>query len=219
MNRSVFDPGFEQLPRVLPVFPLPGALLLPGARLPLNIFEPRYLAMVRDALSGERLIGMVQPREPAYDAGAAPIYCTGCAGRITAFGETDDGRYLITLSGLIRFDVVRELPPIAGGYRRAVVEYGRYRRDLEEDTAAIDRARLLRALAPYLEGAGVETNWEAIEEAGDEMLVNTLAMLCPFDAREKQALLEALTLEERVATMTAILEMSAHAAEIDGPLH
>ena len=112
MSVGAFRPDFEELPRVVPIFPLPGVLLLPGGRLPLNIFEPRYLAMVRDALAGDRAIGMIQPREAAADVGAAKVYETGCLGRITAFSETDDGRYLITLTGLIRFDVTRELPPL-----------------------------------------------------------------------------------------------------------
>ena len=108
MSEGAFRPGFEDLPRVVPLFPLPGVLLLPGGRLPLNIFEPRYLAMVRDALAGERAIGMIQPCEEVDDVGAAKVYETGCLGRITAFSETDDGRYLITLTGLIRFDVLRD---------------------------------------------------------------------------------------------------------------
>ena len=218
MNRSVFDPGFEGLPQVLPIFPLPGILLLPGGRLPLNIFEPRYVAMVRDALSGERLIGMIQPNEPAEDVGAAPVYGTGCAGRITAFSETDDGRYLITLTGLIRFDVARELPALSG-YRRVMPDFARFRGDLADDPAQIDREAFLDALGTYLEAAGIEGDWKAIEETDDEPLVTSLAMICPFAAPEKQALLEAMSLPERVETMTAIMEMAVHERDADGPHH
>ncbi len=236
MSGGVFRPGFEDLPRVVPIFPLPGVLLLPGGRLPLNIFEPRYLAMVRDALAGDRAIGMIQPREEAADVGAATVYETGCLGRITAFSETDDGRFLITLTGLIRFDVARELPPMAG-YRRVTAGYDRFRCDLEdgpEDDAAdgaegadgadgaegaIDRARLLETLGFYFEAQGIEGDWKAIEETGDAALVTALAMLCPFAAPEKQALLEAMSLPERASAMTAIMEMSVHEPGGTGPTH
>ena len=209
MTRGAFRPDFDDLPRVVPIFPLPGVLLLPGGRLPLNIFEPRYLAMVRDALSGERTIGMIQPCAEAPDVGAARVYETGCAGRITAFSETDDGRYLITLTGVIRFDVERELPPIEG-YRRVVADYGRFRGDLEEEASEIDRERFLETLGCYFEANGIEGDWKAIEEAGDAALVTSLAMICPFAAPEKQALLEAMSLPERARTMTAIMEMAVH---------
>ena len=218
MSRAVFDPQFETLPPVVPIFPLPGALLLPGGRLPLNIFEPRYVAMVRDALGGERLIGMIQPSEAGPDIGAAKVYDTGCAGRITAFSETEDGRYLITLTGLIRFDVQKELP-LLNGYRRVVPDFARFSRDLEADTAEIDRDRFLKTLGGYLTAAGIEGDWEAIEEAESESLITSLAMICPFGPPEKQALLEAMTLPDRVETMTAIMEMAMHAQEGEGPHH
>ncbi len=209
MTRLPFDPVYDQLPAALPVFPLPGVLLLPGGRLPLNIFEPRYLDMVRDALAGPRMIGMIQPSEEVDDVGAAPLYGTGCAGRVVAFSETEDGRYLITLAGLIRFEVARELDP-RGGYRRVEPDFAPYRGDLEGDSGSIDRARLLEALRGYLEAAGIEGDWGAIEGSEDEALVASLAMACPFDPREKQALLEARTLPERAETMTTILRMAAH---------
>ena len=209
MTGGAFQPAFDDLPRVVPIFPLPGVLLLPGGCLPLNIFEPRYLAMVRDALSGERTIGMIQPCAEAPDVGAARVYETGCAGRITAFSETDDGRYLITLTGAIRFDVERELPPIEG-YRRVVADYGRFRSDLEEEASEIDRERFLETLGCYFEANGIEGDWKAIEEAGDAALVTSMAMICPFAAPEKQALLEAMSLPERARTMTAIMEMAVH---------
>ena len=211
MTRSVFDPVFAELPRILPIFPLPGALLLPGGRLPLNIFEPRYLAMVRDAVAGARLIGMIQPRETAADVGAAEIYDTGCVGRITAFDETDDGRYLITLAGLVRFDVEDELS-LENGYRRVVPDYRRFAADLGQDPSRINRAHLLETLETYFAATGIESDWEAIEATADEPLVTSLAMACPFAAPEKQALLESMTLRERVEAMTAIMEMTSHAA-------
>ncbi len=216
MTRGAFQPDGDDLPRVVPIFPLPGVLLLPGGCLPLNIFEPRYLAMVRDAISGERTIGMIQPCAEAPDVGAARVYETGCAGRITAFSETDDGRYLITLTGVIRFDVERELPPIEG-YRRVVADYGRFRGDLEADGGDIDRERLLETLGCYFEANGIEGDWKAIEETGDAALVTSLAMICPFAAPEKQALLEAMSLPERARAMTAIMEMAVH--EPSGATH
>ncbi len=226
MNRSPIRPDFEGLPQVVPIFPLPGVLLLPGGRLPLNVFEPRYLAMVRDAVAGEGGIGMIQPRYEAADVGAAEVYETGCLGRITAFSETDDGRYLITLTGLIRFEVARELPPLAG-YRRVTASYHRFRRDLESDpedcadgeTGTIDRTRLMETLGTYFEAQGIESDWDAIEEAGDAALVTSLAMLCPFAAPEKQALLEVMSLPERASTMTAIMEMAIHEPGGTGPAH
>lgn len=223
MSRAALRPDLEALPRVVPIFPLPGVLLLPDGQLPLNIFEPRYLAMVRDALAGERAIGMIQPCEDAVDVGAAKVYETGCLGRITAFSETEDGRYLITLTGLIRFDVVRELPPLEG-YRRVAVDYGRFRHDLAGGSGgglagAIDRTRFLETLGFYFEAHGIEGDWKAIRETADAALVTSLAMLCPFAAPEKQALLEAMNLPERASTMTAIMEMSAHEPSSAGPVH
>jgi len=207
MSRSPFDPRFEALPAVLPIFPLPGALLLPSGRLPLNIFEPRYLNMVRDALAGPRLIGMVQPSKDSDEPGGAEVFQTGCAGRIVAFQETEDGRYLITLAGLIRFDIARELP-LEEGYRRVVPDFARFRDDLSEESEDIDREGLLEALRAYFEKTGLEGDWAAVEKAGAETLVTSLAMACPFDPPEKQALLEAKTLAERAETLIAILRMS-----------
>ncbi len=210
MSRSSFDPAFDELPASLPIFPLPGVLLLPGGRLPLNVFEPRYLAMVEDALRSARLVGMVQPNEEADgDVGALPVYGTGCAGRITAFQETDDGRYLITLTGLIRFDIQEELTTLRG-YRSVQADWSRYRADLEaEDPPGIDRARMLEALRAYFDATGIAGDWDAIDETPNEKLITSIAMICPFEAAEKQALLEAPTLGERAEAMTAILEMAA----------
>jgi Lon protease-like protein len=218
MTRSVFDPEFDELPKVVSVFPLEGALLLPGGRLPLRIFETRYLNMVEDALAGERLIGMVQPCEESEEQGSVKVYRTGCAGRITAFNETDEGHYLITLTGLIRFMIDDELPP-QRGYRRVVPCFECFRADLDEDNGRIDRIDLLDALSVYFESNDIEGDWAAIEETADEKLVTSLAMICPFKPPEKQALLEAATLPERAATMTTILRMSVHERDADAPRH
>ena len=218
MNRAVFDHDFADLPRILPIFPLPSVLLLPGGQLPLNVFEPRYLALVRDALASDRLIGMIQPCESAADVGAAKVYGTGCAGRITAFSETPDGRYVITLTGVIRFDCKGELPKI-DGYRRVISDYSRFRGDLAEDDSAIDRDRLLAALRPYFDATGIEVDWAAIKESGDEPLVTSLAMICPFEGAEKQVLLESMTLRERVEALTAIIQLATYRAPGDGAPH
>jgi uncharacterized protein len=204
----------DQLPETLPIFPLPGVLLLPRGKLPLRIFEPRYLAMTNDAIAGERLIGMIQPTDPAASlAGAPAVYRTGCAGRITAFSETDDGHSLITLTGVARFDVGDELPP-RQGYRRVRAEWSRYAADLEEDDSALpDRDRLLTMLKSYFKLHGLSADWDAIRQTPDERLVTSLAMICPFEPSEKQALLEAPNLAERARLMTAIIEM----AVLNGP--
>lgn len=211
MGRSVFDPLYEALPADLPVFPLPGALLLPGGRLPLNIFEPRYLAMIDAALKGGRLIGMVQPQaDESAETGSRPLYGVGCVGRIVAFSEADDGRYIVTLAGLIRFRVAEELPLDAGGFRRVRPDFRPYARDLAEDEGIVDREGLLAALRDYFERFGLKTDWAAIEKAPNERLVTSLAMLCPFEPSEKQALLEASTLTLRAEAMTTILRLAVH---------
>ncbi len=212
MSRGPFDPAFNELPASLPIFPLSGVLLLPGGRLPLNIFEPRYLEMFDDALAGERLIGMIQPTESERSGDPPPAtYRTGCAGRISAFSETDDGRYLVTLTGLIRFDVAEELPAV-GSYRRVRPDYGRFPEDLECAAEGIEREPLLEALRLYFSAHSLESDWSAIEDADDEPLVTSLAMVCPLEPSEKQMLLEAGTLRERAETLRAILELSVHAA-------
>jgi len=208
MSRTAFDPAFEDLPRVLPIFPLGGVLLLPGGRLPLNIFEPRYLAMFDDALASHRLIGMIQPCEEGGGEAVPKVYETGCVGRIPSFTEPDDGRYLVPLSGLIRFDVARELP--SGSYRQVEPDYARFEKDMEEDCSAINRDHLMKVLGAYFEANAIEGDWEAIEQTGDERLVTSLAMICPMGAPEKQAMLESMTLTERAEALTAIMEMATH---------
>jgi uncharacterized protein len=208
MSPNPFDPTFDQLPEIVPIFPLTGVLLLPRGKLPLNVFEPRYLAMTEDALSGNRMIGIIQPSDPLSRASVPPVYPIGCAGRITSFSETDDGRYLITLTGVCRFETVRELP-IVRGYRRVDVSWERFAADLDEPGPALfDRARLVEGLRTYFKIQGISANWDAVESTPDERLVTSLAMICPFEPSEKQALLECGSLSERASMMIAIIEMS-----------
>jgi uncharacterized protein len=200
--------GGAPLPAILPIFPLAGVLLLPRGRLPLNIFEPRYLAMTRDALAGERLIGMVQPSDPTASGSNPPVYPTGCAGRITSFTETEDGRFLITLTGISRFRIREELP-LLEGYRRVVPDWDAFTRDLgNEEEPGFDRERLLRGLKGYFQQHQISADWDAITSVSGERLVISIAMICPFDPSEKQALLEAPDLAERARLLTAIVEMA-----------
>jgi hypothetical protein len=215
MTGSAFDPKLEDLPATLPIFPLNGVLLLPRGRLPLNIFEPRYLAMTRDAMGGERMIGMIQPSDPADAGQNPPVYRTGCAGRITSFSETDDGRFLITLTGIARF-IVRDELPLHRGYRRVQADWEVYRRDLEPDEGTIDRDRLLAALKAFFRVHGISADWDTIRQTPDERLVTSLAMICPFAPNEKQALLEAADLQERAEVMIALIEMAALDAPKEG---
>ncbi|MFT8245834.1 LON peptidase substrate-binding domain-containing protein [Roseomonas sp. BN140053] len=207
-----FHPRPDALPEEIGVFPLAGALLLPEGRLPLNIFEPRYLALVGDSLGRGRLLGMIQPDQAASEArgeGAAPaLYRVGCLGRVTSFSETEDGRLLITLLGVVRFRVAAELEGRAG-YRRVRADYAGFLDDLVPDrpAPAFDRAGLMAALRPYFRSRRIEVNWDAIEQVPDTMLVTTLAMVCPFDPREKQALLEAPDPEDRARVLLTLLQM------------
>ena len=204
----------NNLPAEFPVFPLSGALLLPGGKLPLNIFEKRYLRMVDDALSSGRVIGMIQPDDSRGETPSGPaLYRVGCLGRLSSFSETDDGRYLITLTGLIRFGVQVELE-VMRGYRRVRADLAKFELDLDRtERPPIDRDRLLASLRAYFEAHGFDANWEAIDEMPDAALVNTLAMVCPFEPPEKQALLEAQTEVERAETLLALLTMGAHGAD------
>ena len=202
------------LPEIIPIFPLTGVLLLPRGRLPLNIFEPRYLAMTKDALGGERLIGMVQPNDPqqADNRGSGPInppvYPVGCAGRITAFAETEDGRYVITLTGMSRFRIKQELP-LLSGYRRVVADWAPFTQDRETSAEpGFDRERFARALKGYFAQRQISADWEAIEKAPAEHLLTSIAMLCPFAPSEKQALLEAADIEQRAELLVALIEMA-----------
>ncbi len=206
------------LPGTLPIFPLPGALLLPHGSLPLNIFEPRYVAMIDDALAGARLIGMIQPDREAADVGTAHTYGIGCAGRITQLTETDDGRYLVSLAGVARFRIARELPGQDGGYRLVEPDFSGFAADLVEDKAVeVDRARLFTHLRAFFTGRGIDANWEAMEKADDAGLVTALAMVCPFSPAEKQALLEAANTTRRAETLIALLQMGGSDDDEDAP--
>lgn len=206
------------LPATIPVFPLPGALLLPRTRLPLNIFEPKYLAMLDDTLKSEhRLIGMVQPVDvPSGKTGKPRLHQIGCAGRLTAFQETDDGRYMITLSGVSRYRITEQLDGFAA-YLKADVDWGSFERDLgrREIDESFDRPAFLDVLRRYFETAQLTSDWDSLKEADEELLVNSLSMLCPFDPEEKQALLEAPTLETRRETLVTLMEFALRGGDDD----
>ncbi len=209
------QPRMDELPTEFPVFPLGGALLLPQGKLPLNIFEPRYLAMVEDALASGRVIGMVQPDESRPETPSGPaLYKIGCLGRLSSFSEAEDGRYLIALTGMIRFAISVELE-MQRGYRRVRADLSRFRSDLDGQPSAqeIDRESLTQALRTYFVARGFDANWDAINEMPDDALVDTLAMVCPFDPAEKQALLEAPKSADRASTLLTLLQMGAHSSD------
>ena len=197
------------LPDVIPVFPLPGALLLPRSRLPLHIFEPRYLTMLDDALkSDHRLIGMVQPLGSRED-GTPKLHSIGCVGRLISFSETEDRRYMITLLGVSRFRIREEQDGFTP-YRRCAVSWDGFGRDLgaAEHDERFDRDSFFRSLQRYFEAEELRTDWESLKEASDEMLINSLSMLCPFEPEDKQALLEAPSLETRRETLVTLIEFA-----------
>lgn len=202
----------SDLPRVIPVFPLAGVLLLPRGHLPLNVFEPRYLDMVRDAMAGERTIGVIQPRGSLRGKRPA-LYDVGCIGRISAFEETEDGRSLITLTGVSRFRVLDELT-VATAYRQVEVDYAPFSQDRTDSPTLAEplRSELLARLEIYLDDHGLRADWNAVRNAVDEMLVNAIAMLCPFDAVEKQALLEAPSVADRAQALITLMRFEDHAA-------
>jgi Lon protease-like protein len=211
------------LPAVIPVFPLIGVLLLPRTRLPLNIFEPRYLALVDAAMDGHRLIGMIQPRNAGDDMAKKPALSdTGCVGRIVEYSETEDGRYLITLAGIVRFRVVGERE-VDTPFRQVAADYEMYADDMTESAdAPIPRDRLLAALKPYLKEREMKTDWSSIEEAPAETLINALSMICPFEPRDKQALLEARDLKDRAEALITLIEIANATSPASGgrqPMH
>jgi len=223
MAGGIFDPEFDQLPMRIPIFPLPSALLLPGGQLPLNIFEPRYLAMVTHALATPtRLIGMVQPLDHhaggdianddiANDDGAdaAGLFETGCAGRLSFFQESDDGRFVIALNGVCRFHRLRqELDP--NGFLVADVDWQPFANDLRVDVSALDRDPLIKVMKRYFDMKGFETDWTQIENSDNHQLLATLSMICPFEVAEKQALLEADSMAKRADLLIAMMEMALH---------
>jgi len=208
---EAFSPSLGDLPREIPVFPLSGALLLPHGRLPLNVFEPRYKAMVEDALASGRMFGMIQPDPtlPATPNGPA-LYRVGCLGRLSSFSETEDNRMLISITGLVRFEVTAEVEG-RRGYRRVASNFTQFVDDLQEDPAsAPQRKAIVAALRAYFVTRGFDANWEAIDRMDDSELVVTLCMVCPFEPSEKQALLEASNPASRAGTLLALLQMGAH---------
>lgn len=208
-------PDPRALPEEIPIFPLTGALLLPGGRLPLNIFEPRYLAMTDAALGAGRWLGMVQPRDTTDQtvADGHPVFDIGCLGRIVSFQETDDARFLITLKGICRFQIERELA-LTDGFRRVRVRFDGFLDDLEpESLGPAARERLIEALKAYFARNGYEADWAALDQAADDALVASMAMACPFSASEKQALLEASDLRARARSLVAVLNMASHDTE------
>jgi Lon protease-like protein len=196
----------SDLPLPIPVFPLPGALLLPRAKLPLHIFEPRYLAMIEDVMkTPERLLGMIQPN------GGRGLHRIGCAGRLTAFSETEDGRYMITLTGISRFRLADEVEGFTP-YRKFNVSWDGFERDLGpvERDPDMDRGVLLALLERFFEDKGLSTDWDGIRDAEDELLINSLSMLCPFEPEDRQALLEAPELAQRRETLITLISYALH---------
>jgi hypothetical protein len=209
MSSNVSYRGPGDMPAVLPVFPLGGALLLPRGEMPLNIFEPRYLAMIDHALAGQRMIGMIQPDPDASGAQATPsLYRVGCAGRITQFAETGDGRYLVTLSGIARFRVAEELTTMTP-FRQIKAEWGDFATDFEPRAGedAVDRDAVVAALRAFSKANQVPVDWDSVKQAPNEALVNALSMMSPYGPREKQALLEAIDLKSRAEMLVAITEI------------
>jgi Lon protease-like protein len=220
MPINTIYPGPEALPDKIPVFPLPGALLLPRGQMPLNIFEPRYLAMIDDALrSGYRLIGMIQPdpMHPGPDQNKPNLFRVGCVGRITQFGESGDGRYLIQLTGVARFRIEQELD-VTTLYRQCMVTYQPFIDDFtaRKGEDEVDRKALLRALSSFLKANNLKADWEGIENAPNEALVNALAMMSPYDAAEKQAMLEAPDLKTRAEILVAVTEIELAKSKTPG---
>ncbi len=200
----------SNLPTSIPIFPLTGALVLPRARLPLNIFEPRYLQMIDDALKTDhRLIGMMQAREAPGDIGDPPLHQVGCAGRITSFTETDDGRYLISIKGICRYKVVESGIGFTP-YIKADIDWRDFERDLgdEESDDSFNRPAFLHMLETYFEAKELQTDWNSLKDASEEMLVNSLSMMCPFNPEERQVLLEAPNLKVRRETVATLIEFA-----------
>lgn len=214
----------QDLPSQIPVFPLRGVILLPRATLPLNVFEPRYLQMLDDVMSGERVIGIVQPAGAGGEAGAesppgkaVPLRTVGCAGRVTSYQELDDGRIVISLSGVARFEALGELES-GRSYRVMRVAYDRFAEDFTEgaNASSVDRERLLKVLKSYLEANRLKADWTAIVNAPVELLVNALSVMSPYGPEEKQALLEAPDLKTRAEVLVALAEMELAASGSGG---
>lgn len=219
MEQNPFAPLFDALPQALPVFPLTSAVLLPGGRLPLNIFEPRYREMVEDAMATNRMIGMIQPKAGQEGVDMPLLEKTGCCGKIIEFSESPDGRYLITLSGVYRYDIAEEIET-AKNYRIVKPDWSAYESDHSRSTKlCIDRVKLKELLKEYFKIHGMDCDWKAVDTAGDEKLMTCLSMVCPFDPQEKQALLEAKCCKTRKELFLNMLEFAVKADECCGHKH
>jgi len=208
----------RKLPTVIPIFPLSGVILLPSTKLPLNIFEPRYVKMTRDALKSDWIIGMVQPRTFNQDGTIPDVYQIGCAGKIIAFSETDDGRILITLAGIARFKITNELPQIQE-YRRTEVDWCPFEDDLHANgEQVIDRPRFEEVLRQYFAVRRIRAPWNEIERIADTELITSLAMQCPFTFQEKQALLEAPGIRDRAELILSLLTMAVASEPGNNPI-
>ena len=217
MTHTPFFPKFSDLPGELPIFPLSGAVVLPGVQLPLNIFEPRYLSMVFDALASHHMLGMIQPTSETMDSEFPEVHRVGCAGRITSYSETSDGRIVLVLTGVCRFQVTSELKE-RNGYRRVAVDWERFTTDFHDTPEMIaDRRGFLGSLRSYCTLRGVEVPWDDIEKMPDGELTNLLCAHLPLSPEDKQALLETISTTERAALMRGLLDMasasSMHVAE------
>ncbi len=211
--------GPDELPPVIPVFPLAGVLLLPRGQLPLNIFEPRYMAMVDDVLEAHRIVGMVQPDAETSDADAPHLFSVGCAGRVTQFAETGDGRYLLTLTGIARYRIVEEMPAVTP-YRQCRVDFSPFGVDFlpRSGEEAVDRDGVLTALGNFAEANQLQIDWKSVGETPNEALVNALSMMSPYGPKEKQALLEAPDLRSRADVLIAITEITLARGNAPRPL-
>jgi len=207
MDNNPYAPKFDTLPDTLAVFPLTGVLLLPHGNLPLNIFEPRYTAMIDDALSSSKMIGMLQPHKPNGD-GTNATYKIGCAGKITEYAETPDGRYIVNLTGICRFHIKEELDT-PRPYRIVQPDWKEFEHDVKIPKAlGVDREKLMSLLCGYFKQNGMSCNYDKFEDIPDNKLITTLAMICPFEPSEKQALLEKMCHVQRVETFMTMLEMA-----------
>ena len=215
-----FSIEFEHLPKELNIFPLAGALLLPRGRLPLNIFEPRYLNMVLDSLGEQRLIGMVQTLEPTPDPipDDSQYFKIGCAGRIASFAETKDGRIVLTLEGVCRFNVISELKN-RNGYRRVSSDFTPYTIDMEEPPLCMDRGAFMMLLKNYFKVEQIRVDWDLIEKTENQLLIANLGMMCPFNNQEKQALLQARDFSHMTEIMTSLMEMAVRSFETSSVRH
>ncbi|MBK1650099.1 LON peptidase substrate-binding domain-containing protein [Rhabdochromatium marinum] len=215
MKHSPFLPEFEQLPEVVPVFPLAGVVVLPGVQLPLNIFEPRYLSLVRHALANQHIIGMVQPQaapDSDHDSHAETMHRIGCAGRITSYSETQDGRIVLVLTGFCRFRVLEEIQPL-NGFRRVQVSWDEFAGDYNTEPPKLaDRELFLGSLRSFCTRRQVDIPWEDIAKMADDDLINLLCTHLPLDASDKQALIETVALQERATLMRGLMDMSALAS-------